>query len=325
MSVVTDDVKIATKLISSGHLCAIPTETVYGLAAAASNPDAIKRVFEAKGRPLDHPLIVHVADFERAMLWVSNLPDWAKVLADSCWPGPLTLVANRSSLASDLITGGQDTVAVRVPNHPKTLELLKALADAGIYGVVAPSANLFGQVSPTNATHVLTDLGEYLLAHDDGILDGGSCQVGIESTIVLATSNVPRALRPGVITDELIESITGLAMDHNEQQTPRVSGALASHYAPKAKVHVLTDVSHQNFQARSGFIALQNIPTPDSLIRLATPIDVSEFAACLYEAMRQADTLNLENIYIITPQATGIGEAIIDRVTKAAHEKSGGR
>ncbi len=325
MSVIIDDVQLAAQLILEGHLCAIPTETVYGLAADANNHQAIKRVFEAKGRPLDHPLIVHVANLESARLWVSEFPDWAEKLAMACWPGPLTIVAERSELASDLITGGQDTVAVRVPNHPKTLELLALLTNGGCTGLVAPSANRFGHVSPTNASHVSTDLGEYLTKNHDVILDGGSCAVGIESTIVLATSGTPKILRPGAITEELIKSITGLDLDTDLQGSPKVSGALASHYAPKAKVQVVTEIAGKNFESQSGFIALAEIPTPPSMVRLAAPNSEMEFAADLYQAMRKADELNLVTIYIVTPQAIGIGRAIVDRVAKAAHEKSSER
>ena len=321
MSIIINDVQLAAQLISEGHLCAIPTETVYGLAADANNPEAIKRVFEAKGRPLDHPLIVHVANLENAKLWVSEFPDWAERLAAACWPGPLTLVAKRSDKASDLITGGQDTVAVRVPNHPKTLELLELLSDAGCFGLVAPSANRFGHVSPTNASHVFADLGEYLTKNHDAILDGGSCSVGIESTIVLATSQAPKILRPGVITEEMIESITGLELDRDLQDSPKVSGALASHYAPKAKVQVLTEIDDREFEPQSGFIALAEVPTPQSLTRLAAPNSDEQFAADLYQAMRHADELNLDTIYIVTPIAVGVGRAIADRVAKAAHEK----
>ncbi len=325
MSIIIDDVKLAAQLILQGQLCAIPTETVYGLAADASNHQAIRRVFEAKGRPVDHPLIVHVANLESAKLWVSEFPDWAEQLAKACWPGPLTIVAKRSELASDLITGSQDTVAVRVPNHPKTLELLSILSNAGCSGLVAPSANQFGHVSPTNASHVASDLGEYLIQNHDVILNGGSCAVGIESTIVLATSKAPKILRPGAITEELIQSITGLDLDSDLKDSPKVSGALASHYAPKANVQVVTEITGRDFESNSGFIALAQVPTPQSLTRLAAPNSEVEFAADLYQAMRKADELNLTTIYIVTPQAIEIGRAIVDRVAKAAHKKPGER
>ena len=321
MSVIIADPEAAVKLLAGGNLCAIPTETVYGLAADASNSKAVARIFAAKRRPLNHPLIVHVADLTAALKWVQSLPDWAEKLAQTCWPGPLTLVANRSELASDQITGGQDTVAVRVPNHPLTLDLLRKLRERGILGLVAPSANLFGQVSPTNAQHVVSDLGSYLAENGDAVLDGGSCSVGIESTIVLATGEQPVILRPGAITGEIIETLTGKNVVLEPGNTPRVSGALDSHYAPSAEVKIVASSHASNYLPKSGFIALAQIPTPEGLVRLASPETASDFASCLYQSMRYGDELKLVNIYLVLPDATGIGEAIKDRASKAAQPK----
>jgi L-threonylcarbamoyladenylate synthase len=318
MSVVTSDIAAAVQLLANGHLCALPTETVYGLAADASSSTAVARIFEAKNRPQDHPLIVHVADYETALLWFDALPVWAQELARSCWPGPLTLVGNRTQLATDQITGGQHTVAVRIPAHPMARALLVELKQAGVPGLVAPSANRFGHVSPTTAEHVAADLGAYLAQHGDGILDGGPSEIGIESTIVLATGSSPRILRPGAIGTELIESITGISVDAGSEGAPRVSGALASHYSPDAQVIVIAGQGHEDFQANSGLIALIDIPTPAGVTRLASPADSNDFASQLYEAMRQGDQLNLHQIYVALPTRSGIGVAIADRVAKAA-------
>lgn len=319
MTVLITDVELATEALAAGHLCAIPTETVYGLGADARNSEAVSRIFAAKNRPQDHPLIVHVHDFAGALDWLIDLPVWAQKLAQACWPGPLTLVGRRSSLATDQVTGGQHTVAVRVPNHVVTLQLLKNLNAKGILGLVAPSANRFGQVSPTTAENVFADLGEYLSANSDLILDGGPCEIGIESTIVLAIDDSPVVLRPGAVSAELIEAITGRAVKMSQPGGPRVSGALASHYAPKAKVVVVSHLATQKFAPNSGFIALRDIPTPAGLIRLVEPETSEAFATALYRAFRHADELGLAHIYILLPQESGIGVAIADRVYKAAH------
>ena len=319
MSVLIKDVETAAQALGSGKLCAIPTETVYGLAADARNTTAVSRIFSAKNRPQDHPLIVHVSDYSAALEWFTELPSWAKQLAQTCWPGPLTLVGLRSSLAEDQVTGGQDTVAVRVPNHVVTLQLLAQLKTNGILGLVAPSANRFGHVSPTTAGHVVADLGEYLHEHGDFVLDGGPCEIGIESTIVLAIDETPVILRPGAISAELIESITGNLVQQNKSDSPKVSGALASHYAPQAQVVVVSNLANQSYEPESGFIALNSVATPVGLDRLATPNSTEEFATGLYQNFRQADTLGLAHIYLVLPDESGIGLAIADRVQKAAH------
>jgi len=313
----------AVALLVAGQLCAIPTETVYGLAANASNARAVARVFEAKGRPSDHPLIVHVADISCVGEWIKELPEWAVVLVNAVWPGPLTVVGPRTASATDDITGGQDTVAVRVPAHPLALEVLKKLREHGVLGLVAPSANAFGQVSATTAEHVVEELGDYLNEHGDAILDGGPCAVGVESTIVLATSDQPIILRPGAITREDIERITGVQVAQGTAETPRVSGALASHYAPAAQVLLIDTQELATLptidQPRSaGLIALSHIPTPAGMTRLCAASSASEFAAQLYSTMRQADHQNLSVIYVVAPAGTGIEQAILDRLTRAA-------
>ena len=314
---VTTDVMRAVAALASGHLCAIPTETVYGLAANALDESAVARVFQAKSRPIDHPLIVHVANLEQVSKWITHLPDWAQTLAAQFWPGPLTLVGYRTALASDAITGGQETVAVRIPSHPIAQQVLSELAADGVLGLVAPSANRFGHVSPTSANHVAIDLGEYLAANGDLILDGGICEVGLESTIVLATNEQPVILRLGAITAQDIQRITGVEVSQTDRNLPRVSGALDSHYAPRAKVILLTETS-QVFAENSGFLALSQIATPDRLHRLAAPNSVTDFAHDLYTALRAGDDLNLETIYVVPPLGSGLAQAITDRLERAA-------
>jgi len=318
---VLTDVDTAAARLTAGHLCAIPTETVYGLAANAGDASAVARVFVAKGRPSDHPLIVHVADVANVYEWIHDLPEWAVVLVNAVWPGPLTIVGLRTALATDDITGGQDTVAVRVPAHPLALELLSKLRDHNVLGLVAPSANSFGHVSPTTAQHVKDELGDYLAMNGDVILDGGQCEVGVESTIVLAAGDQPVILRPGAITKSDIERITGVQVAEAKGNAPRVSGALASHYAPVAEV-VLIDAekleSLGDEHKDAGLIALESIPTPVGLSRLCEPKTSSEFAAQLYSAMHEADRKNLPVIYVVAPAGTGIEQAIADRLARAA-------
>jgi L-threonylcarbamoyladenylate synthase len=314
---VTTDVELAVAALASGHLCAIPTETVYGLAANALDESAVARVFQAKSRPIDHPLIVHVASLEQVSKWITHLPDWAQTLAAQVWPGPLTLVGYRTKLAMDAITGGQETVAVRIPSHPIAQQVLLELAAQAIVGLVAPSANRFGHVSPTSANHVAIDLGEYLGAHGDLILDGGDCEVGLESTIVLATNEKPVILRLGAITAQDIERITGIKVSQEIENLPRVSGALDSHYAPHAKVILLTDLS-QVFAENSGLLALAEFSTPAGVHRLAAPNSVTDFAHVLYTALRAGDDLNLETIYVVPPLGAGLAQAITDRLERAA-------
>jgi L-threonylcarbamoyladenylate synthase len=220
-------------------------------------------------------------------------------------------------LASDAVTGGQNTVAIRVPSHPIAQQVLAELAEQGILGLVAPSANRFGHVSPTSANHVWLDLGSYLDAHEDLILDGGNCEVGVESTIVLATHEQPVILRLGAITAQDIESITGVAVAQSAGDAPRVSGALDSHYAPNAKVILITE-SSQATNSDSGLLALAQIETPSGVHRLAAPISIADYARELYSALRAGDELNLKIIYVIPPVGTGLAQAITDRLERAA-------
>jgi L-threonylcarbamoyladenylate synthase len=303
----------AAKHLIVGDLVAFPTETVYGLGADASNSAAVARIYSVKGRPNDHPLIVHIASMDRMGDWASDVPEYAIALARNFWPGPMTLVLKRSELASDFVTGGQDTVGVRVPDHIVALALLEAFEKAGGKGVAAPSANRFGHVSPTTAAAVVEELADYL-SKEDLVLDGGACAVGVESTIIDCTGLLPRVLRPGAISNAMIEEVTGLnAVSADGVDAIRVSGSLENHYAPAAKV-LLCEVPI----AGQGFIAHKNIETPSGVIRLASPSDDDEFAQILYSALREADVQGLLEVVVVQPIGIGIGVAIRDRLARAA-------
>jgi L-threonylcarbamoyladenylate synthase len=301
----------ATHLIA-GDLVAFPTETVYGLGADASNSAAVARIYSVKGRPNDHPLIVHIASMDRMGDWASDVPEYAIALARSFWPGPMTLILKRSDLAGDFITGGQDSVGVRVPDHVVALALLEAFERAGGVGVAAPSANRFGHVSPTTAAAVIEELRDFL-SKDDLVLDGGACDVGVESTIIDCTGAAPSVLRPGAISVAMIEECTGLKTTQSDKEI-RVSGSLENHYAPIAKV-LLCEVP----VAGQGFIAHANIETPPGVIRLASPSDDEEFARILYSALREADARGLAEVVVMQPIGIGIAVAIRDRLARAAN------
>ena len=298
----------------AGDLVAFPTETVYGLGADASNSKAVARIYSVKGRPNDHPLIVHIASMDRMGDWASDVPEYAVALAREFWPGPVTLVLKRSELAGDFVTGGQDTVGVRVPDHVVALALLEAFEKAGGKGVAAPSANRFGHVSPTTSGAVVEELADYL-SKDDLVLDGGACAVGVESTIIDCTGLLPRVLRPGAISTAMIEEVTGLkAVSVDGQDAIRVSGSLDNHYAPAANV-LLCEVP----KAGQGFIAYKSIETPPGVIRLASPGNDEEFAQILYSALREADAQGLAEVVVVQPVGIGIGVAIRDRLVRAAN------
>jgi L-threonylcarbamoyladenylate synthase len=307
----------AAGVLLAGRLVAFPTETVYGLGADACNAAAVARIYSVKGRPADHPLIVHVASMDGLDDWARDISAYAIALARDYWPGPMTLVVRRSELAGDFVTGGQDTVGVRVPNHPVALGLLEAFTAAGGKGVAAPSANRFGNVSPTTAQAVATELGDYL-ADGDQILDGGACDVGVESTIIDCTGDAPKILRPGAITAQMIEESTGLqvvgAVGVVDEQVIRVSGSLDSHYAPVAKVLLCETPT-----VGQGFIAHANIQTPEGVVRLASPTSDEEFARVLYSALREADVQGLAEVVVMQPIGIGIAVAIRDRLKRAAH------
>jgi L-threonylcarbamoyladenylate synthase len=297
----------------AGGLVAFPTETVYGLGADACNADSVARIYSVKGRPADHPLIVHIASIDGLGDWADDVPGCAISLARDFWPGPITLVVKRSALAGDFVTGGQDTVGVRVPDHPVALGLLEAFERAGGKGIAAPSANRFGNVSPTTAQAVSEELGGYLATRDQ-ILDGGPCEVGVESTIIDCTGDVPKILRPGAITAQMIAESTGLAVvGVVEESSIRVSGSLEAHYAPAATV-----VLDQSPVAGQGFIAMADVVTGEGVVRLAAPKTHEEFARVLYSALRAADEQGLATVVVAQPAGEGIAVAIRDRLKRAA-------
>jgi L-threonylcarbamoyladenylate synthase len=244
--------------------------------------------------------------------WASEVPEYAIALARSFWPGPMTLILKRSELAGDFITGGQDSVGVRVPNHVVAQALLEAFERIGGKGVAAPSANLFGHVSPTTAAAVIEELGDNL-SKDDLVLDGGACDVGVESTIIDCTGAVPSVLRPGAISVAMIEECTGLKTTQSDKEI-RVSGSLENHYAPAAKVYLL-----QTPLPGQGFIAHASIQTPEGVIRLASPDNDEEFAQVLYSALREADARKLSEVVVMPPTGIGIGVAIRDRLGRATN------
>jgi L-threonylcarbamoyladenylate synthase len=300
----------------AGGLVAFPTETVYGLGADACNADAVARIYSVKGRPVDHPLIVHIASMDGLGDWADDVPGYAILLARDFWPGPMTLVVKRSGLAGDFVTGGQNTVGVRVPNHPVGLGLLEAFERAGGKGVAAPSANRFGNVSPTTAQAVNDELRNYL-ADGDLILDGGACDVGVESTIIDCTGDMPKILRPGAITEEMIALSTGLDVLDADGVSIRVSGSLESHYSPVAKV-----VLDQSPLDGQGFIAMADVASADGVVRLAAPTTHDEFARVLYSALRAADDLGLNTVVVAQPGGNGIAIAIRDRLMRASFVQS---
>ena len=311
-------VDAAANLLAGG-LVAFPTETVYGLGADACNEDAVARIYSVKGRPTDHPLIVHVASLDALGDWADDVPEYAISLARNFWPGPMTLVVKRSGLAGDFVTGGQDTVGVRVPNHPVALGLLEAFTKAGGKGIAAPSANRFGNVSPTTAQAVADELGGNL-ADGDQILDGGACDVGVESTIIDCTGDVPKILRPGAVSAQMIAELTGLEVvgtdgaSSVEKNAIRVSGSLEAHYAPVATV-----VLDQSPVAGQGFIAMADVVAIEGVVRLAAPKTHEEFARVLYSALRAADEKGLATVIVQQPLGGGIAIAIRDRLKRAAH------
>ena len=315
-----DALATAAQSLKEGSLVTFPTETVYGLGADATNTKAVARIYEVKGRPTDHPLIVHIADLKYLKQWISDIPEYAIALARKFWPGPMTLILQRSELAKDFLTGGQETVGIRIPDNSLALGLLEAFHNLGGAGIAAPSANRFGQVSPTTAEAVQEELGNYL-SDTDLVLDGGPSVVGVESTIIDCTGQLPKILRPGAITIEMIEEVSGLKVSDStdkksdvfKQEDIRVSGSLENHYAPKAKVFL-----DQQPVDGSGFIALESINTPDGVIRLAAPESVQEFARVLYSALREGDHQGLSSIYIDQPSGDGLAIAIRDRLSRSA-------
>ena len=307
-------IKDAALALREGHLVAFPTETVYGLGADATNEKAVARIYEVKGRPTDHPLIVHISSIDLIDKWASEIPDYAIKLARAFWPGPMTLILPRTYLAKEFITGGQNNVGIRVPAHNVALELLKEFESQGGIGVAAPSANRFGKLSPTTSAAVEMELGRFL-SNADRILDGGASKVGVESTIIDCSNALPVILRPGAVTIEMIEEVFDIELDLGSAPSKEIkaSGMLASHYSPNAKVYLSGRPSPGD-----GYIALSDLPTPAGAIRLASPKDNDEYAQILYESLRSADCRGLKNVFVVPPHNQGVGVAINDRLVKAA-------
>lgn len=310
------EIQKAAEALVDGKLVAFPTETVYGLGADATNQSAIARIYSVKARPVNHPLIVHISSINQVEKWTIDTAEYAIDLARHFWPGPITLILKKSRLASGAITGGQDAVGLRVPSNRVALNLLAEFERLGGSGVVAPSANRFGSVSPTSAKAVEAELGNFM-GKGDLILNDGPCLIGIESTIVDCTKGAPIVLRPGPVTTEMIEQVTGLKNTIDlEGLKVRVSGQMASHYSPKAVVELGMPT-----QRGHGFIALADVASPSGALRLAAPKSIEEYARVLYKALRLGDELGLERIFAIEPEGGGLAVAIRDRLTKAASGK----
>jgi L-threonylcarbamoyladenylate synthase len=324
-------VEAAARALARGELVGLPTETVYGLGADADNPQAVDKVFEAKGRPSDHPLIVHVTDATQVDHYAVHVPEVARRLIAAHWPGPLTLILPRRPGVAQASAGGQDSIGLRCPSHPVAQALLQAARALGVHGVSAPSANRFGRVSPTTAQHVADELGPELL-----VLDGGPCEVGIESTIVDCTRGHPVLLRPGMLSQDTLSQTGGTAVltpqAFAQQSTqasaaPRASGTLASHYAPQARVHLLEptrlqahlDRLAQTPMARStGVWSRSTLTIPQGVVALAMPTDPADCAHVLFAQLRAFDQLGLSDILIEAPPADATWDGVRDRLTRAA-------
>ncbi len=312
----SQDLQNAVAVLRRGGLVALPTETVYGLAADAQNELAVRQIFAVKGRPASHPLIVHLGSAAQLPDWAREVPPEAHALAAAFWPGPLTLVLRRTPRASDAVTGGQDTVALRVPAHPLALEVLRALGG----GLAAPSANRFGAVSPTTAEHVRADLGKDV----ELVLDGGPCAVGVESTIVDLSQGAPEILRPGGLPQEELERVLGRKVPVRTSSEVRAPGLLPSHYAPRAGL-VLVEPSAlaAELTARAGqpglcVLAPEGVAVPDGVRVTRVPAAPEGFAHELYAKLRELDLAGCELILAVPPPQSGLGLAVRDRLRRAA-------
>lgn len=314
------ELKKAAKALKDGHLVVFPTETVYGLGADATNKKVVDRIYSVKGRPTDHPLIVHVSGIKKIQQWAIEIPDFAIELGRKFWPGPLTLILKRSKVAENYITGNQDYVALRVPGHPVALELIRNYENIGGLGVVAPSANRFGAVSPTSAGDATEELGTFL-SGEDFIIDGGNCELGIESTIIDCTGLTPIIIRPGCITGQQIENSTGWKISAiSKKNEIKTSGQLVSHYSPRAEI-----IKSSKVFEGEGFIAMDVFSTPLGAIRLASPKTIEEYAKILYKAFRAADHQGIAKVKIIPPSGIGLAASIVDRINKASAKSLKGK
>jgi L-threonylcarbamoyladenylate synthase len=320
----------AARALLDGHLVVLPTETVYGLGALASDPVAVRRVFATKGRPVDHPLIVHIADRSAMSHWAAEVPAAAWTLAGSLWPGPLTLVLRKAGWVPAEVTGGLDTIALRVPRHTDALAVLGLLPEHA--GIAAPSANRFGKVSPTTVADVAIDLAG-LLVPGDLIIDGGPCALGVESTIVDLTTDVPTILRPGGCPVEQIEAVLGRPVERVASGPSRAPGMLAAHYAPMAGVLVVEEARAAAAAMEAvavgrkvGLLAPRHVgpvgpvgPAASAVVRLDAPDPYTgdSLAPVLYARLREADRLGLEVLVIVAPDEGGLGLAVNDRLRRA--------
>ena len=305
------EVRRAAEILRAGGLVAFPTETVYGLGADASSAEAVARLYAVKGRPAGHPVILHFASAAEAFAWARDIPEPARRLASRFWPGPLTLILKRSEKAKDFVTGGQDSVGLRVPSHPVAQELLRQLG-----AVAAPSANRFGRVSPTTAAHVRADLG----ADVDLVLEGGPSEVGIESTIVDLSGGAPVLLRPGRISKEQLEQILGSLVSEKSAASPRHSGGLERHYAPRTPARLVPTYDLDKEIARlKEKVAVLAFSRPDERVDywLRMPRDPQAYAQKLYGALRELDSAGCEEILVEAPPAAPAWAAVNDRLQRA--------
>ncbi len=332
-TLLTTDPTTAVQCLTDGGVVGLPTETVYGLAADAENPRAVARIYAMKGRPADHPVIVHVlgpSALDPAAGWASDVPDYARRLADRLWPGPLTLVLQRGARAGRWVSGGLASVGLRAPAHPLAERVMVSFAELTGRrhpGLAAPSANRFGRVSPTQALDVLSELGDRLIPGLDCVLDGGSAEVGIESTIVDCTGHAPVVLRPGSVGADRIEEVGRIRPSAAGHRPKRAPGSLAAHYAPRAEVLLAeTPDDVALLPARftgggTGLLAEARVPTPAGVVRLSQPRDAPEFARALYAGLRDADAFGLDRVMVLPPDDAGhhgLVEAIQDRLRRAA-------
>lgn len=313
----SDAILAAAGRLAAGDLVGFPTETVYGLGADARNPAAIAKIFAAKGRPSDHPVIVHVQSLAALAVWGVNVPAAARGLAERFWPGPLTLIVKKAEMVSDTISGGQDTVGLRCPSHPMAQELLREFAKVGSGAIAAPSANKFGHVSPTTAQHVRDEFGPELC-----ILDGGPCEVGLESTIVDVSRGEPVLLRPGAISREDIHSVLGKYPRDRDEQSPRASGTLAAHYAPRTALALVSrerlDAEVRNF-ANAAVLAFADSPRHGlTTAWIAASRDPARYGHDLYANLRRLDASGAKKILVEAPPSSPEWEAVNDRLGRAA-------
>lgn len=313
----SDQPQRAADILIAGGTVAIPTETVYGLAADASDDVAVAKIFAAKGRPAGHPLIVHVESFSAVDAWADVSDPRVAVLAEKFWPGPLTMILPRTDAVSPLVVGDRETVGVRVPDHPVALAVLRAFAETGSGGVAAPSANRFGHVSPTTAAHVFDDLDGRI----DAVIDGGDAQVGVESTIVeLLPGAAPTLLRPGGVSAAVLEETLGEPLGDGRSGESRAAGMLASHYAPSAAVEIVDPQTAVVVDTAVVVIGplegVSFVGEPAAFLELGD--DAGTFAAGLYTALRAADALGAQRIVVVPPSHGALLDAVMDRLAKAA-------